>query len=111
MANKAHGHSHHVSRVGGTFVKNPPYGNSEPAGIAWRGCCEGVLQVFDFAGDPRRDWSQVRGIDLISKAISHIESITQTTAANAEETASASEEIAAEVEILGSVAVNSIWCS
>jgi len=47
---------------------------------------------------------QVRGIDLISKAISHIETNTQTTAANAEETASASEEIAAQAETLKSIA-------
>jgi methyl-accepting chemotaxis protein len=47
---------------------------------------------------------QVRGIDLISKAVSHIETITQTTAANAEESASASEQIAAQAETLKSIA-------
>ena len=47
---------------------------------------------------------QVRGIDLISKAISEIETVTQRSAASAEESASASQEIAAQAETLRSIA-------
>ena len=47
---------------------------------------------------------QVRGIELIAKSISGMEAITQTTAASAEESASASEEIAAQAGTLRSLA-------
>lgn len=47
---------------------------------------------------------QVRGIDLISKSISQIESITQSTASSAEESASASQQIAAQAHTLRSAA-------
>ena len=47
---------------------------------------------------------QVRGIDLISRSISNMEGITQTTAASAEESASVSEEIAAQAQTLSSFA-------
>src|SRR5581483_550806 len=46
---------------------------------------------------------QVKGIDLNNNSITAIQSVTQTTASTAEESASASQEIAAQAQILGSV--------
>jgi methyl-accepting chemotaxis protein len=46
---------------------------------------------------------QARGIEQISKAIAQMDQVTQATAANAEESASASEEMSAQAEALGHV--------
>jgi len=75
-------------------------------------CANAMAENFQLAGQVTKlveelaasGVEQVRGIDVISKAISDMESITQTTAANAEESASASEEIAAQAQTLSSFA-------
>jgi len=46
---------------------------------------------------------QSRGIDQISKAIVHMEQVTQTTAANAEQSAAAAEELNAQSETMKDV--------
>jgi len=75
-------------------------------------CATAMAENFQLAGQVMKlveelaasGIEQVRGIDLISKSISNMESITQTTAASAEESASASEEIAAQAQTLSSFA-------
>jgi methyl-accepting chemotaxis protein len=75
-------------------------------------CADAMAENFQLAGQVMKlveelaasGVEQVRGIDLISKSISNMEGITQTTAASAEESASASEEIAAQAQTLSSFA-------
>jgi hypothetical protein len=69
------GHSRKQSRVGAHLRQNPPYrGNGEPAGIAWRGCCDGVSRVFDPLA--RRDGENVRTrVKFVADKISNLRSI------------------------------------
>ena len=46
---------------------------------------------------------QARGIEQISKAVAQMDQVTQSTAANAEESASASEELSAQAEALNQI--------
>jgi len=75
-------------------------------------CADAMVENFQLAGEVSKlveelaasGREQVRGIDLIAKSISSMESITQSTAASAEQSASASEEIAAQAATLNSAA-------
>ena len=75
-------------------------------------CHDAMAENFELAGQVTKlveelaasGVEQVRGIKLISHSISEMEKITNSTAANAEESASASQEIAAQAHSLRSVA-------
>lgn len=75
-------------------------------------CADAMAENFQLAGQVIKlveelsasGIEQVRGIDLIAKSVSSMQTITQSTAASAEESASASQEIAAQAETLRSVA-------
>jgi methyl-accepting chemotaxis protein len=60
-------------------------------------------EILDCLGDVSGA-EQVRGMELISNSIVGMEKITQNTAASAEESSSASEEMAAQAEPLSTVA-------
>jgi len=55
-----------------------------------------VIQLSDELAGATAE--QVRGVEMIAKAVSQIKHVTQTTAANAQESASASQEIAAQAQ-------------
>jgi len=75
-------------------------------------CADAMTENFQLAGQVAKladelaasGVEQVRGIELISKSVSSMESVTQATAASAEESASASQEIAAQAQTLSSIA-------